>query len=190
MTKRLIILFTIFACCFVARLSHGANQEVSLQLRWNHQAQFIGYYIAKEKGFYESLNLDVTIKAGGQGIIPWQEIKAGRSDFAVDNSNAFTAYTEGEPIISLAAIFQHSPSIFLSKSSSGIRQPRDLVGKRVMAFPGSQDPELILLLLKQGIALEDVNLIATSADLNDLITDKVDALSCLTAFVISEALSE
>ncbi|MDO6469126.1 ABC transporter substrate-binding protein [Neptunomonas phycophila] len=177
MTKRFIILFTIFACCFVAQLSHGANQEVSLQLRWSHQAQFIGYYVAKEKGFYESLNLDVTIKAGGHGIIPWQEIKAGRSDFAVDNSNAFTAYIEGEPIISLAAIFQHSPSIFLSKSSSGIRQPRDLVGKRVMAFPGSQDPELILLLLKQGIALEDVNLIATSADLNDLITDKVDAFS-------------
>jgi len=146
-------------------------------LRWHHQAQFIGYYIAKEKGFYQSLGLDVTIKAGGAGIIPWQEVKAGHADFAVDNSNAFTAYIEGEPIISLAAIYQHSPSIFLAKASSGIRQPSDLLGRKVMAFPAEQDPELILLLLKQGISLDEINLIATSTDLSDLITDKVDAFS-------------
>lgn len=176
MTKRFTIICLLCFLCFTTQ-SSAASQEITLQLRWHHQAQFIGYYIAKEKGFYQSLGLDVTIKAGGAGIIPWQEVKAGHADFAVDNSNAFTAYIEGEPIISLAAIYQHSPSIFLAKASSGIRQPSDLLGRKVMAFPAEQDPELILLLLKQGISLDEINLIATSTDLSDLITDKVDAFS-------------
>lgn len=176
MTKRFTIICLLCFLCFTTQ-SSAASQEITLQLRWHHQAQFIGYYIAKEKGFYQSLGLDVTIKAGGAGIIPWQEVKAGHADFAVDNSNAFTAYIEGEPIISLAAIYQHSPSIFLAKANSGIRQPSDLLGRKVMAFPAEQDPELILLLLKQGISLDEINLIATSTDLSDLITDKVDAFS-------------
>ncbi|SFG17991.1 GGDEF domain-containing protein [Neptunomonas qingdaonensis] len=160
-------------------LSHQAisAETVTLQLRWHHQAQFIGYYTAKTKGFYNKVGLDVIIKAGGPGIVPWQEVVNGRADYAVENSNALTAFMYGEPITALAAIYQYSPSVFLTKQSSGIEKPQDLAGKRVMIFPGGQDPELMLLLRQQGLANYDLDLIATSTDLDDLINDEVDAFN-------------
>ena len=42
-----------------------AADELTLQLKWVTQAQFAGYYVAKDKGFYEEAGLDVTIVAGG-----------------------------------------------------------------------------------------------------------------------------
>jgi hypothetical protein len=47
----------------------GAGQGV-LQLKWVTQGQFAGYYVAKEKGFYEEAGLDVEIKPGGPDIAP------------------------------------------------------------------------------------------------------------------------
>ena len=169
----LLSLFLIFS------LSHQATaaDKVTLQLRWHHQAQFIGYYTAKSKGFYDEVGLDVLIKAGGPGIVPWQEVINGRADYAVENSNALTAFMYGEPITALAAIYQHSPSAFLTKQSSGIQNPKDLAGKKVMIFPGGQDPELMLLLQGQGLTKYDLDLIATSTDLNDLINDEIDAFN-------------
>lgn len=154
-----------------------STEKITLQLRWHHQAQFIGYYIAKSKGFYDEVGLDVFIKAGGPGIVPWQEVLNGRADYAVENSNALTAFMYGEPITALAAIYQHSPSAFLTKQSSGIQHPKDLARKRVMIFPGGQDPELMLLLQQQGLTKYDLDLIATSTDLNDLINDEIDAFN-------------
>lgn len=47
-----------------------AADAVTLQLKWVTQAQFAGYYVAKDKGFYKDAGLDVTIKAGGPDIAP------------------------------------------------------------------------------------------------------------------------
>ncbi|WP_054343316.1 GGDEF domain-containing protein [Neptunomonas antarctica] len=151
-----------------------SSEKVTLQLRWHHQAQFIGYYTAKTKGYYDEVGLDVTIQAGGPGIIPWQEVISGRADYGIENTNALTAFMSGEPIIALAAIYQHSPSAFLTKRSSGIKHPTDLAGKKVMIFPGGQDPELMLLLKQAELSKANISLIPTSTDLNDLINDKVD----------------
>ncbi|WP_293268973.1 GGDEF domain-containing protein [Neptunomonas sp.] len=170
-------LFLLFFILGLLPQSAHSTEQVTLQLRWHHQAQFIGYYTAKSKGFYDEEGLDVIIKAGGPGIIPWQEVVNGRADYGVENSNALTAFMYGEPIIALAAIYQHSPSAFLTKRSSGIRTPADLAGKNVMIFPGGQDPELMLLLKQQNLTKFDLNLIATSADLNDLITGEVDVFN-------------
>lgn len=169
----------LYLICILGLLPLPAisSEQVTLQLRWHHQAQFIGYYTAKSKGYYDEAGLDVTIKAGGPGIIPWQEVVNGRADYGVENSNALTAFMYGEPVTALAAIYQHSPSVFLTKRSSGIKNPADLAGKNVMIFPGAQDPELMLLLKQQKLSKFDLNLIATSTDLNDLINNEVDAFN-------------
>lgn len=153
---------------------HAVSTQVTLQLRWHHQAQFIGYYMAKKKGFYQQQGLNVSILPGGAGIIPWQQVTRGKADFAVDNTNALVAYMFGEPLIALAAIFQHSPSILIAKKTSQITTAQDTIGKRIMMFPGGQDPELTLMLHQAGVSLDQIQLIATSADVNDLLTDQVD----------------
>ncbi|MEK9809215.1 MAG: ABC transporter substrate-binding protein, partial [Candidatus Nanopelagicales bacterium] len=55
----------------------------SLQLQWFVQAQFAGYYAAKDKGFYEEQCLDVTILEGGVDIVPQTVLAQGGSDFAI-----------------------------------------------------------------------------------------------------------
>jgi len=158
-------------------LSALAAERVSLQLRWKHQAQFIGYYVAKHKGYYQDAGFEVDILPGGAGIIPWQQLTNKQVTFAVDNTNAFAAYQLGSPLVALAAILQHSPSAFLAKQDSGIRSIADFRGRRVMMFPGGQDPELSLTLKKAGLDLEEVEVIATSTDLSDLLEGRVDVFN-------------
>src|SRR3546814_7116956 len=57
---------------------------ISIQLKWVTQAQFAGYYVAQDKGFYEEAGLDVTIKPGGPDIAPPQVIAGGGADVIVD----------------------------------------------------------------------------------------------------------
>ena len=61
-----------------------AADAITLQLKWVTQAQFGGYYVAKDKGFYEEENLDVTINPGGPDIAPEQVIAGGGADVIVD----------------------------------------------------------------------------------------------------------
>ena len=44
--------------------AHAAD-TVTIQLKWVAQAQFAGYFVAKDKGFYKDAGLDVTINPGG-----------------------------------------------------------------------------------------------------------------------------
>ena len=61
-----------------------AADDLTLQLKWVTQAQFAGYYVAKDKGFYEEEGLDVTIKPGGPDIAPVQVLLGGGADVMVD----------------------------------------------------------------------------------------------------------
>ena len=59
-----------------------ADDKVSIRLKWLHQAQFAGYYVAKEKGFYKDEKLDVTINPGGPQLVAENLVAAGTDDFA------------------------------------------------------------------------------------------------------------
>ena len=61
-----------------------AGDKVTLQLKWVTQAQFAGYFVAKDKGFYEDEGLDVTIKPGGPDVAPPQVIAGGGADVIID----------------------------------------------------------------------------------------------------------
>ena len=58
----------------------AAADALTLQLKWVTQSQFSGYYVAKDKGFYEEEGLDVTILPGGPDIAPTQVIAGGGAD--------------------------------------------------------------------------------------------------------------
>ena len=60
-----------------------AAEKVTLQLKWVTQAQFAGYYVAQDKGFYKDAGLDVTLKAGGPDLAPEQVIAGGGADVIV-----------------------------------------------------------------------------------------------------------
>ena len=64
--------------------SAKAADKVTIQLKWVTQAQFAGYYVAKDKGFYKEEGLDVTIKPGGPDIAPQQVLAGGGADVIID----------------------------------------------------------------------------------------------------------
>ena len=94
----------------VAMLAAGAAQaddKVTLQLKWVTQAQFAGYFAAKDKGFYKAEGLDVTIKPGGPDVAPEQVLAGGGADVVVDwMPAALAAREKGAPMVNIAQPLQ------------------------------------------------------------------------------------
>ncbi|GAB3473597.1 ABC transporter substrate-binding protein [Polaromonas eurypsychrophila] len=90
-------------------------ERVTLQLKWRHQFQFAGYYAAQAKGFYRDEGLEVTIREGGPDRPPVTTVLSGQAQYSIGDSDLVTSRINGQPIVALAAIFQHSPYVILSR---------------------------------------------------------------------------
>jgi ABC-type nitrate/sulfonate/bicarbonate transport system substrate-binding protein len=112
---------------------------VRLQLKWKHQFQFAGYYAAKAKGYYRDAGLDVSFLEAPDTIEPAQQVLQGKAEFGVSNSDLVLLRGRGNPVVALAAIYQHSPLILLALEKSGINNVHQLAGKRVMLEAHSQE---------------------------------------------------
>lgn len=153
-----------------------AAEKVRLQLRWLHQFQFAGYYMALEKGYYAQEGLDVTLLEGGPNALkPIASLMAGEVDFAISNSGVVIERMAGKPVVALAAIMQTSPIVWIVREDSGIRTPQDLAGKRLMVMPPPESAELLTAMRKEGIDLAKLNIQRTSYNIQDLIEGKTDA---------------
>jgi NitT/TauT family transport system substrate-binding protein len=105
---------------------------ISLQLNWYHAPEFIGYYMADVKGFYNDANITVNIKEGGAGIAARDFILDGRADFSIASfSEQKNFVKDGKPSVAVMSVFQIPPLVMFALESSGIREPTDIVGKRV-----------------------------------------------------------
>ncbi|TPW28975.1 ABC transporter substrate-binding protein [Pararhizobium mangrovi] len=104
----------------------NAADDVTLQLKWVTQAQFAGYYVAQDKGYYKDADLDVTIKPGGPDIAPEQVIAGGGADVIVDwMAAALAARERGVPLVNIAQPFKHSGLLLVCRKDSGITKPAD-----------------------------------------------------------------
>ena len=165
--------------------SHGVKasdenpETVILQLRWFHQFQFAGYYAAVEQGYYRDVGLDDIIKETKAGMNSTKEVIEGRAQYGISGSSILLQRNKGLPVVALAAIFQHSPLILLSKSESGILSPQDLVGRRVMVR-SADEAQTPAMILNEGISLDKIEFIEHSYNYTELIEGKVDAA---TAFI-------
>jgi len=115
-----------------------APTRTALILLWHHQAQFAGYYMALEKGFYLHEGLDVEIRRGGPDVSPCDELASGRADFAVAMlPTSMEKRGSGAPLVLLAQVVNRSNfSIVAWKHPAGappagIAAPIDLAGCRI-----------------------------------------------------------
>ena len=107
-----------------------AADKVTLQLKWVTQAQFGGFYVAKDKGFYKDEGLDVTIKPGGPDVAPEQVLAGGGADVVVDwMPAALAAREKGAPMVNIAQPFKHSGLELTCRADTGIKKPDDLKGR-------------------------------------------------------------
>ncbi|MFI3188485.1 hypothetical protein BCS42_04550 [Crenothrix sp. D3] len=153
-------------------------EKVNLQLKWLHQFQFAGYYAAKERGFYAAEGLDVTIFERSPDKDVVQQVISGERNFGVGDSGILSYYARGEPIVGLAAIFQHNPLVFIAKQSSGIISPYEMKGKRLMFDSKGMDNSVLRAVLTEAHLTEkNYTVIKQSFRNEELINDKVDVMS-------------
>ena len=115
--------------------------QLTLQLKWVTQAQFAGYYVAQEKGFYEEEGLEVTILPGGPDIAPTQVLAGGGADVIVEwMPAALAAREKGLPLVNIAQPFKSSGMMLTCLKESGITDPAiDFAGKTLgVCFSGNE----------------------------------------------------
>ncbi len=150
-------------------------EKVVLRLKWLHQFQFAGYYAAIEKGFYRDVGLDVHLIEDSPDEESVKTVVSGRADFGIGGAELLLHRSRGEPVVVLAAIYQHSPLVFLVPATSDIINVHQLAGRRVMLEKHSA--ELLAYLRAEGLKMEDLEILPHTYGVNELIAGKADAIS-------------
>lgn len=175
MKKKILILF--FSIVFSLPL-FAQKEAVSLQLQWLDQFQFAGFYIAKEKRFYDDVGLDVTLKAYAPDVNTVGEVVSQRSQYGIGRSSLLLDRARGEPVVVLATIFQSSPSVLITTDPK-IKTLKQLKGKRIMVTSDEIGSAAIMgMLLANGVRSDEVILQKHSMNYRDLIDSKTDAMGC------------
>ncbi len=155
-------------------------QSVTLQLQWIPQAQFAGYYVALDKGWYRQEGLNLIIKPGGPEISTTEEVAAGNAEFGTTFLTDLTvSISKGRPVISIAQIQQMNGLLLLTKKSSDIRRPRDFVGKRIGIWGSSWEAQLNALLARENISREDVQIVPQGFDMEPFLKGDLDVASAM-----------
>ena len=177
--KKLLITYLLLLLSLHASES---NQKVTLYLDWLNQFQFAGYYMAKENGYYNDLDLDVNIieysKDANNDIT--QKVIKDEAVYGIGKSSLIIDKFAGNDIILLSSIFQNSPMALISLSSSNIKTPKDLINKKIMITNDAKESVSIKsLLMSEGVNFQDLNTQNFSSnEINDLINGNIDAITC------------
>jgi NitT/TauT family transport system substrate-binding protein len=162
-----------------------AMDDVTLQLKWVTQAQFAGYYVALENGFFEEENLNVTIRAGGPDIAPPQVIAGGGADVIVEWMPAALAAREnGLPLVNIAQPFKSSGMMLTCLAETGITGPEDFPGRTLgVWFFGNEYPFLSWM-STLGIPTdggdEGVEVLRQGFNVDPLLQRQADCISTMT----------
>ena len=161
------------------------DNKVTLMLKWVTQAQFAGYYVAKDKGYYKEEGLDVTIKPGGPDIAPEQVIAGGGADVIVDwLPAALAAREKGTPLVNIAQPFKHSGLELTCRAETGIKTPQDLKGRTLgVWFYGNEYPFLNWmgkLGFKTDGSADGVKVLKQGFNVDPLLQKQADCISTMT----------
>jgi NitT/TauT family transport system substrate-binding protein len=152
--KTMMKALTAAALGVAASVAQAAD-DVTLQLKWVTQAQFAGYYVAQDKGFYAEEDLNVTIKPGGPDIAPAQVIAGGGADVVLDwMPSALASREKGLALVNIAQPFKSSGMMLTCRKDAGVTSPEDFAGKTLgVWFFGNEYPFLSWM-SKLGLATD------------------------------------
>ena len=149
------------------------SDRISVRLKWLHQAQFAGFYVAEQKGFYGSENIEVTWEPGGVGIDELEMVNSGQNDFGIVSAPLIIVKrAEGVAIKAIAVILRRDPTIYFTLKGSGIRRPTDFVGRKVLVFP--VDFTLPAMLSKFGVRMDQLVAVPPSFKMEPFFAGEVD----------------
>ena len=141
--KKLVLIALAAGITMSSSLAQAAD-KLTLQLKWVTQAQFAGYYVAQDQGFYDAEGLDVTIKPGGPDVAPAQVLAGGGADVVLDwMPSALATREKGVNLVNIAQPFKSSGMMLTCRKDTGIKSPADFKGKTLgVWFYGNEYPFL------------------------------------------------
>ena len=184
MKNKIALSLGVAAMTLMASSALAADKLV-LQLKWVTQGQFAGYYVAKDKGFYEEAGLDVEIKPGGPDVAPPQVIAGGGADVVIDwMPSALATREKGLPLVNIAQPFKRSGMMLTCRKETGITKPEDFKGKTLgVWFGGNEYPFLSWmnhLGLKTDGGPNGVTVLKQGFNVDPLIQKQADCISTMT----------
>jgi NitT/TauT family transport system substrate-binding protein len=162
-----------------------AADSVTIQLKWVAQAQFAGYFVAKDKGFYKEAGLDVTIKPGGPDVAPPQVIAGGGADVTVDwMPSALASREKGVPLVNISQTFKKSGLELTCRADTGIKKPADLKGKTLGVWYGGNEYPFLSWMSKLGFKTDGsaggVKVIKQGFNVDPILQKQADCVSTMT----------
>lgn len=191
-TNLLLILVIFASSLFIHHQAASAAEPKALcvQLKWTHQAQFAGFYVAKEKGFYRDQGLDVMFKEGGPDV-KWQDVMLDKTcPIGITNAQEIvTAASKGAHVRAIAAINQVSPIVWFSLKKSGITGPRQFRGRRIAIVPTGR-LQFLGMMRKLKMNPAEIVTVPFSVDLGSLYRGEADVWSGYHPNLITKAVSD
>src|SRR5262245_58116299 len=164
------------------RAEEGAPLRV--QLRWLHQAQFAGYYVAEARSFHGHGPKQIELVEGGPGIDPLDRLVNGKADVAIGwLAQALEARAKGADIVNVAQIFRRPGMALVLNKGAGVFSATDLAGRSVGVWNVGDEISVRLWLQRAGVPESSVQFVPQTACANDFISGKVP---CATVMLYTE----
>lgn len=153
-----------------------AATPLAMQAAWINDAEFAGYFLAMDQGYYAAEGLDLAYLPGGPDVIPESTIVAGRADLALTTPDTtIKAIAEqGARFKIIGAQYQKNPIGIVSLARNPITSPADMVGKTI-AVPPVNTISVEAVLAMNGIDRASVNIVPYAYDPTPLIRGEIDA---------------
>ena len=157
---------------------------------WLDQFEFAGFYVAKEKGFYEKAGIDVELKKFDNSINVLNEVMENKADFGLNSTSLIIEKSNGKDIVLLGSIFQSSPLVLLALKNSNIKTLKDVENKKMMITPEQSDfASFQAMLISEDISFKNIQMQKHSFNVDDLINKNTDLMVSYTTnepFVLKE----
>src|SRR5213592_2203915 len=126
-----------------------AADAVSFRLNWYLGGLHVPFYYGKDKGYYAAEGIDLTINEGRGSANTVQVVAAGSDTFGLaDSSSVILTAAKGADIVSVMSLLNTTGFSVVSLAESGIKSPKDLIGKRVAVTPGDPLGQLLQAVCK------------------------------------------
>ncbi len=181
MNKKKLFLAIVGFFIFSLSGNCAVKEKVTLQLRWDHQFQFAGYYAAKWEGYYQDAGFDVEIRSALETktkiLNAVKEVAEGRADFGIGATDVLLARNKGIPLVILATIFQKSAAGFFVKESTKFDTLIDLLKLKVARQVDSLiDLEFQAMLYSEGIDPKLVKAYPHHGGIDHLESNEIDVM--------------
>jgi NitT/TauT family transport system substrate-binding protein len=170
----------------------GTPVKIRFQLQWTPQAQFAGYFAAKEKGYYSEVGLDVTILDGGPTIPP-QQVVAPKDGPELGEGwvpKVLVANESGADLVNIAQVFQRSGTLEVSWKDTGITSPTDWKGKKVGAWGFGNEYEVVAAARKAGLTDADYTKVTQDFNMDPLLNKDIDTAEAMTYNELAQLLEK